>query len=102
MADKEKSWWESPDLIAAMASVGRLNSIIEANEILRKNSQDNYDNAQARYDWLTRALSSREPTDDPTEKRLLLEKEELHSKFYKKYSRFLQEGSWISEDHLDD
>ena len=102
MADKENSWWESPDLIAAMASVGRLNSVIKANEALRDNSQANYDNAQARYDWLTRALSSREPTNDPAEKRLLLEKEELHSRFYKKYSRFLQEGSWISEDHLDD
>lgn len=102
MADKENSWWESPDLIAAMASVGRLNSVIKANEILRDSSQTNYDNAQARYDWLTRALSSRESTNDPAEKRLLLEKEELHSRFYKKYSRFLQEGSWISEDHLDD
>ena len=36
------------------------------------------------------------------EKRLLLEKQQLHSLFYKKYSRFLQEGSWISEDYIDD
>jgi hypothetical protein len=33
---------------------------------------------------------------------LLLEKEALHRAFYKKYSRFLQEGSWISEDYIDD
>jgi hypothetical protein len=26
----------------------------------------------------------------------------LNSAFYKKYSRFLQEGSWISEDYIDD
>ena len=36
------------------------------------------------------------------EKRLLVEKQRLHSAFYKKYSRFLQEGSWISEDYIDD
>lgn len=28
--------------------------------------------------------------------------EELHQAFYLKYSRFLQEGSWISEDYVDD
>lgn len=36
------------------------------------------------------------------EERLYLEKIALNNRFYKKYSRFLQEGSWISEDHLDD
>ena len=29
-------------------------------------------------------------------------KEELNAQFYKKYSRFIQEGSWISEDYVDD
>ena len=29
-------------------------------------------------------------------------KETLHQNFYNKYSRFLQEGSWISEDYIDD
>jgi hypothetical protein len=33
---------------------------------------------------------------------LLLDKEKLNIAFYKKYSRFLQEGSWISEDYIDD
>lgn len=28
--------------------------------------------------------------------------EELDLKFYKKYSRFIQEGSWTSEDYIDD
>jgi hypothetical protein len=31
-----------------------------------------------------------------------MEKEALHKAFYTKYSRFLQEGSWISEDYIDD
>jgi hypothetical protein len=26
----------------------------------------------------------------------------LNLRFYKKYSRFIQEGSWISEDYTDE
>ena len=29
-------------------------------------------------------------------------KVELNAQFYKKYYRFIQEGSWISEDYVDD
>ena len=34
--------------------------------------------------------------------RIALEKEKLHSSFYKRYSYYIQEGSWISEDYMDD
>ena len=30
------------------------------------------------------------------------QKEELNKAFYKKYSRFIQEGTWVSEDYMDD
>ena len=30
------------------------------------------------------------------------EKKKLNKKFYEKYSRFIQEGSWVSEDYMDD
>jgi len=69
---------------------------------LVKTTDANLENAEARFSWLTRALSSREPTDDNTEERLLLDKEKVNKEFYKKYSRFLQEGPWISEDYIDD
>lgn len=35
-------------------------------------------------------------------KSILLEKTLLNKKFYEKYSRFIQEGSWISDDYMDD
>ena len=35
-------------------------------------------------------------------KEVTKKKEALHLSFYKKYSRFIQEGSWISEDYSDD
>jgi hypothetical protein len=30
-----------------------------------------------------------------------MSKKILHEKFYEKYSRFIQEGSWIQEDYVD-
>lgn len=35
-------------------------------------------------------------------KEVLKQKEELNYKFYQKYSKYIQEGSWISEDYMDD
>ena len=35
-------------------------------------------------------------------KEIKTEKTSLNLAFYKKYSRFIQEGSWISEDYIDD
>lgn len=32
----------------------------------------------------------------------IAQKEELDQQFYNKYSRYIQEGSWISEDYIDD
>ena len=34
--------------------------------------------------------------------RIAAEKEKLYSSFYKRYSYYIQEGSWISEDYMDD
>ena len=36
------------------------------------------------------------------QKELVKQKEELNYKFYQKYSKYIQEGSWISEDYMDD
>jgi hypothetical protein len=55
------------------------------------------DLAQGRYDELNEKL-----TNKTNENSLLFQKEQLNKKFYRKYARFLQEGSWISEDYVDD
>ena len=34
--------------------------------------------------------------------RVAAEKEKIYSSFYKRYSYYIQEGSWISEDYMDD
>lgn len=100
MKDQDNDWWESDSVIQAVSSIGRLKSIIVNHQKLADKAAQNLFNTQNRYDELNRILTSRE--ESLSEERLLLNKEKLHNAFYKKYSRFLQEGSWISEDYVDD
>ena len=100
MKDKNNNWWKNNDVSGIIASIGRLSAIITNHSKLAKDAEQNLENAQNRYDSLNRILTSREESE--SEERLLLQKDKLHAAFYKKYSRFLQEGSWISEDYVDD
>ena len=97
---KACEWWSNDQVLATVASIGRLTSIKKNHEALANQAQANLEKAQNRFDLLNRILTSKEKSD--TEERLLLDKEKLNLVFYKKYSRFLQEGSWISEDYIDD
>ena len=49
------------------------------------------DTAQSRFEELTDLIEN-----------LASAKRALNLQFYKKYSRFIQEGSWIKEDYVDD
>lgn len=93
-------WWSNDQVLGAVASLGRLNSIKKNHSELAKKAKANLDGAQSRFNWLDKKLTSREKVEEDDS--LLVKKENLHLKFYKKYSRFLQEGSWISEDYIDD
>ena len=97
---KAYGWWSNDQVLATVASIGRLTSIKKNHETLANQAQANLEKAQNRFDLLNRILTSKEKSD--AEERLLLDKEKLNIAFYKKYSRFLQEGSWISEDYIDD
>ena len=97
MSDKQNEWWESDQVNSYITSIGRLKSVSATHGKLLETAQENLKNAQDRYDEINIILTSRKSNDS-----LLLQKEELHRTFYKKYSRFLQEGSWISEDYVDD
>ena len=100
MEDEDNSWRESEEVIAAIAAIGRLKSVIKNHQELADRASENLTTAQNRYDEINRILTSKEESN--SEARLLIDKENLHRKFYTKYSRFLQEGSWISEDYVDD
>jgi hypothetical protein len=59
--------------------------------VLYQQKSSQLEDYQAKYDNITDTLDQ-----------IVYEKEELNKKFYEKYSRFIQEGSWISEDYVDD
>ena len=100
MNNKANEWWNNDQLVSTVSSIGRLKTIIANHQKLANNAELNLKKAQNRSEELKRILTSKEKSD--SEERLLIEKEKLHLAFYKKYSRFLQEGSWISEDYIDD
>lgn len=60
-------------------------------KILAEQAKTNLDTYNTRYEEIKTSL------EDIADK-----KEELNRIFYNKYSRFIQEGSWISEDYMDD
>ena len=98
--DQSNNWWQSDQLIATINTIGYLRATITKQSDLLKKAEENLNNSQDRYDKLNRILTSKKESQE--ERRLILEKEKLNLLFYKKYSRFLQEGSWISEDYIDD
>lgn len=94
---KNNNWWKNEEVIKIASSIGRLRTLINTHEDLKNRAKLNLDNAQSRFDELNNLLTSK--TDENS---LLVQKEKINKRFYKKYSRFLQEGSWISEDYVDD
>ena len=97
MDDQENEWWDNGQVIATAAAIGRLKTLIVNQTTLRDTAKNAMDLAQGRYDDLSEKL-----TNKTNENSLLFQKEQLNKKFYRKYARFLQEGSWISEDYVDD
>jgi hypothetical protein len=58
----------------------------------------NLNNVKSQYDNLVAERSSLQSSIGQAIK----SKKELNKNFYKKYSRFIQEGTWHSEDYIED
>lgn len=99
--DPDNEWWDDNALLAKVNKVAQLNSLIAKHTQLRDleyklNEQELPESgrlfeAEAAYAELQQYI------DD-----LASQKRALNLQFYKKYSRFIQEGSWISEDYVDE
>ena len=84
-------YWQGDELIIKINKLAQLKNIIARHSILRDNAKANLDMAQIRFDELSSLIENLANT-----------KRALNLQFYKKYSRFIQEGSWIKEDYIDD
>lgn len=77
--------------ISYMTKIKNLKNILNENIKQLSTNQNNKDNLD---NLLTSKLNELET--------IRYDKNNLDNDFYKKFSRFLQEGSWISEDYIDD
>lgn len=88
---KANGWETSQEFRNIMASIMRLETSYKTCQALYSQAQKNLENANTTYGKNAERLN-----------KIVEEKLELNQKFYNKYSRYIQEGSWISEDYLDD
>lgn len=88
---KVNGWEDSQEFQNIMASVMRLQTSYETCKTLYQQAQKNLEDANMQYKNNSDRLNE-----------IVEEKLELNQTFYNKYSRYIQEGSWISEDYLDD
>ena len=84
-------WQNDKGFLKYKTSLVQLINIQAQHKPLYLTAKQNLDGAQARYDEIQEYLEV-----------LAAQKRALNLQFYKKYSRFIQEGSWIEEDYIDD
>lgn len=99
--DKENAWWDSKDLKDLVVRITHSKSKIAKHSVLRDLEcvlDQNNNKVSGRIFETEKAIKETEEwlSDLADSKRA------LNLQFYKKYSRFIQEGSWISEDHVDE
>ncbi len=85
------NWETNQEFQNIMASVMRLMTSRETYKAMYAAAQKNLENANKQYKKNANRLNA-----------IIDKKLALNQKFYNKYSRYIQEGSWISEDYLDD
>lgn len=85
------TWWDSEEVLGLMASIALL-----------EQKKQTFEREYARYTSLLQSAQEAYDDREKSLKDLVEEKNVLIYDFYKKYSRFLQEGSWINEDYIDD
>ena len=88
---KIDDWKEDDSVKAYCASIAKLGNTISKTKVLRDKALAALEQNKTRQKELEELL-----------KNLKEEKLALEIQFYKKYSRFIQEGSWIEENYIDD
>lgn len=86
-----KTWFDSEEVMGLMSSIAML-----------KQKKANFEKEYNRYKNLLQKAQEDYDQNEEVLRGFVEDKNELIYNFYKKYSRFLQEGSWINEDYIDD
>lgn len=70
--------------------------------VTTEQSKTSYEESLSKLETSVSTLTSYIKEMEEANENLLKEKEVLEEAFYKKFSRFIQEGSWTSQDYLDE
>ena len=84
-------WWDNTEAQKTYQSISTCKAVINDHSKIYEKQKELQDAAIIQQLELEGALET-----------IRGEKIEINKKFYDKYSRFIQEGSWISEDYMDD
>lgn len=82
---------DDPEALAILTSIYTLQKQYDTNKALAESYRVSYEELETQYSNFEDRLNEIKES-----------KAELNAQFYAKYSRFIQEGSWTSEDYLDD
>lgn len=69
--------------------------------ITTQNNLKSYRESLALLDSSVKALTNLVTNEEKENEKIVEEKKALESAFYQKFSRFIQEGSWTSQDYID-
>lgn len=69
--------------------------------ITTQNNLESYRDSLALLDSSVKALTNLVTDEEKENEKIIEEKKVLESTFYQKFSRFIQEGSWTSQDYID-
>lgn len=69
--------------------------------ITTQNNLESYRESLALLDSSVKALTNLVSDEEKENEKIVEEKKALESAFYQKFSRFIQEGSWTSQDYID-
>lgn len=69
--------------------------------ITTQNNLESYRESLALLDGSVKALTNLVTDEEKENEKIVEEKKALESAFYQKFSRFIQEGSWTSQDYID-
>ena len=95
------TWTDATGWIKANANQDQVRSKMIALKTQEENLAT-YQTMKANLDTSVSALQTTITDMETRQTELVNAIKELDLKFYKKYSRFIQEGSWIKEDYIDD
>ena len=88
---KDDPWWDNDKFLQTMVSIAQYRNSAKKYRALAEEASKLLEEAEQKF------ADNRHKLDA-----LRDEKQKLHEEFYAKYSRFIQEGTWIKEDYVDD